>query len=82
MYSKLSTFFQPEILEVENQSHLHKGHVGWNETGETHFHIRISSAKFENLNRIQRHRLLHTAITPELMSLIHALSIEILPFGE
>ncbi|MYG09584.1 MAG: BolA family transcriptional regulator, partial [Rhodobacteraceae bacterium] len=44
--------------------------------------VRISSAKFENLNRIQRHRLLHTAITPELMSRIHALSIEILPFGE
>ena len=82
IHSKLSTFFQTEILEVENQSHLHKGHVGWNETGETHFHVRISSPKFENLSRIKRHRLVHTAVTPELMSRIHALSIEILPLKE
>ncbi len=79
IHTKLSRYFQPTFLEVEDQSHLHEGHEGWNESGETHFHIRISSSGFKNLTRLKRHRLVHEAITPELMSKIHALSIEIIP---
>lgn len=78
IHTKLSDFFQPSYLVVEDQSHLHEGHVGWNERGETHFHVIISSSRFDKLTRLKRHRLVHEAITPELMSLIHALSIEIL----
>ncbi len=79
IHTKLYDFFQPIFLEVEDQSHLHEGHEGWNESGETHFHVRISSSRFESYSRLRRHRLVHEAITPELMTKIHALSIEILP---
>ena len=78
IHTKLYDFLQPQFLEVEDQSHLHEGHEGWNESGETHFHVRISSPRFESLSRLRRHRMVFEAITPELMSQIHALSIEIL----
>ena len=38
---KLTLIFEPSYLEVEDQSELHRGHAGWDESGETHFHIKI-----------------------------------------
>ena len=35
---KLKQNFNPSLLNVEDQSEMHRGHAGWNEKGESHFH--------------------------------------------
>lgn len=74
---KLTEVFQPTALEVVDESEGHRGHAGWREGGETHFKVIIRAAAFEDLNRIARHRAVHAALTPELVSRIHALSLDI-----
>jgi len=75
--TKLNSALQPELLEIEDQSENHKGHSGWRETGETHFHIKIISHKFINKSRIQRHQMVYKALSPEPMNSIHALSMDL-----
>ena len=70
--------FDPSLLDVEDQSEMHRGHSGWNENGESHFHIRISSSFFSGLSRIKQHRAIYEALTKKLVNKIHAISIEII----
>ena len=37
---KLESAFQPLELEILDESENHRGHAGWREGGETHFHVR------------------------------------------
>ena len=75
---KLQLSFNPSLLVVEDQSEMHRGHAGWNENGESHFHIRISSGLFSGLSRIKQHRAIYEALTKKLVNKIHAISIEII----
>ncbi|MDG2096835.1 MAG: BolA family transcriptional regulator [Paracoccaceae bacterium] len=75
---KLQLSFNPSLLVVEDQSEMHRGHAGWNEDGESHFHIRISSGLFSGLSRIKQHRAIYEALTQKLVKKIHAISIEII----
>lgn len=75
--SKLNDQFSPQLLEIEDQSESHRGHVGYREGGETHFHVRLTSSKFEGQNRVQRQRLVYAALADELAGPIHALSLEL-----
>ena len=76
--TNLRRAFQPDLLKVEDQSDLHRGHAGWREGGETHFKVTISATAFKKMNRLQRHRSIHEAVTKPVMKRIHALSITIL----
>ncbi len=42
-----------------------------------HFSARIVSPEFSGRSRLERHRLVHAAIGPELGREIHALSLEL-----
>lgn len=64
----------PEHLQVKDQSHLHAGHAGAKE-GKGHFEVTIVSDRFENLNRIARHRLVYESLGDFMQTDIHALSI-------
>ena len=79
---KLTTIFAPDSLEVEDQSEQHRGHVGFREGGETHFHVRIVAEKFRGQNRVNRQRLVYGALADELAGPVHALSLEIKAPGE
>jgi BolA-like protein 1 len=71
---KLSETFQPQVLEVINESHMHN--VPKN--SETHFKVVVVSQKFDNIKSpLQRHRLVNAALAEELSSdgPVHALSI-------
>lgn len=70
----LSSAFQPEYLEVIDESHLHAGHPGA-ATGMGHFRISVVSPRFAGLRTIQRHRLIHSALSEMLKTDIHALAI-------
>lgn len=64
----------PDHLQVKDQSHLHAGHAGAKE-GKGHFEVTIVSDRFENLNRIARHRLVYESLGDFMQTDIHALSI-------
>lgn len=75
--AKLVAAFAPAQLTVVDDSEAHRGHAGFQEGGESHFNLFISGEKFQSMSRIARHRAIHTAIGPELIGRIHALSIQI-----
>ncbi|WP_146343876.1 BolA family protein [Phaeobacter marinintestinus] len=75
--SRLETAFSPTRLEVVDDSESHRGHGGYQEGGESHFNVLIRSSAFQGQSRIQRHRAVHTALGPELVAKIHALSLDI-----
>ncbi|GLQ24045.1 transcriptional regulator [Algimonas ampicilliniresistens] len=80
--TKLRAAFAPDVLRVENESHLHAGHGGaaehQAEFGDTpsHVHIAITSEAFRDLSRLARHRAVMDAIADEVKKL-HALRLTI-----
>jgi BolA protein len=88
--TKLQAAFAPERLTVLNESHLHAGHhhTGsdhhdtFDGTGETHFRVRIVSASFASMSRIERHRAVNALLAEELEGSVHALAIEPAAPGE
>lgn len=88
--AKLASAFEPESLDVINESHLHAGHHRsgpgehgtFDGVGETHFRVRIVSSRFAGLSRVDRHRAINAALAEELAGPIHALAIEASAPGE
>ncbi len=77
MEEKLRAAFSPTKLEIVDQSHMHEGHSGWREGGNSHFAVDICAAVFKGLSRIDRQRLVYTALKEELAGPVHALSLKI-----
>src|SRR5690606_28481848 len=75
----LTKEFAPTELQVVDESDRHKGHSGWRPEGETHFRVRIASAAFHGLSRVEIHRLINQALEGELKGGVHALAIEARP---
>ena len=68
--------FQPDLLEVFDESELHRGHVGFKEGTQTHFRVMIRAKIFEKMSRVSRERAIHKALGSGIMQNIHALSIK------
>lgn len=79
--SLLHREFVPELLHVEDESHLHAGHAGARD-GRGHFRVTIVSAAFEGHNRLQRHRMVFDALGDLMQTDIHALSVQAHSPGE
>ena len=75
MRVKLEAALSPSSLVIDDDSAKHAGHSGAREGGETHFSIRIVSASFAGLNRVQRQRKVYAAVAEELAERVHALSL-------
>jgi BolA protein len=86
MREKLSSVFAPLALEIEDQSARHAGHAGATRDdgshGETHFHVRLVSAAFEGMSRVERQRRVYAALKDELAGPVHALSLAALTPAE
>ncbi len=67
--------FQLISLKIDDESHLHAGHVGAAQGGG-HFRITIIAKEFEGLNTVKRHRLIYTALKDRIPADIHALTIK------
>ncbi|WP_328517646.1 BolA family protein [Devosia algicola] len=76
---KLTATFDPEFIEVIDESNQHFGHAGWQEGGETHFRVRIAASHFAGKPRVAQHRDIMMALDNELKGRLHALTIDILP---
>ncbi|MCY4321854.1 MAG: BolA family transcriptional regulator [Bdellovibrionaceae bacterium] len=60
---------EPVVLKIINESPNHNVPEG----SESHFHVLIVSEKFEGLNLIKRHQIVHQLVAKELET-IHAFS--------
>ncbi|MBK46398.1 MAG: transcriptional regulator [Gammaproteobacteria bacterium] len=64
----------PDLIEIEDEGHLHVGHAGAKKGG--HFRLTISSKKFIGLSMVDRHRLIFDTLGNLMETEIHALSIK------
>ena len=79
---KLTEAFAPASLDVQDESHLHKGHAGHRPEGQTHYRVYIVSDAFNGKSRIDRHRMINAALAGELAGGVHALAIHASAPGE
>ena len=76
MATRLTKAFAPTLLEIRDDSEKHRGHAGYQDGGESHWQIVISSAAFDGMNRLARHRAIHAALGKDIIGRIHALAID------
>ncbi len=75
--AKLTAAFAPTSLDVVDESDRHIGHAGHRPGGETHFQVYIVSPAFDGKSRVERHRMIHQALSEELAGGIHALALKV-----
>ncbi len=72
---RLSEAFAPVTeIDVIDQSAAHAGHAGAREGGG-HFHVILVAEAFEGKSPVQRQRAVYAALSEEMKSTIHALSM-------
>lgn len=81
---KLTENFHPSQLEVIDESHKHAGHGGaaahaaaYGGSGESHFHVKITSEAFNGMSRLARQRAIYAALGNLMEGRIHALRLEV-----
>lgn len=72
---KLRDAFAPERLDIEDESHLHAGHAGAREGGQSHFKLDIVADAFAGKSRLERQRMIYAVLAEELEGPVHALSM-------
>ena len=70
----LRAAFAPLELEIEDESHKHRGHAGAAD-GRGHFRVHIVSPAFAGKLSVQRHRMVYAALGDQMKTDIHALAI-------
>lgn len=70
----LQAAFQPQALEVVDDSHKHAGHAGARD-GRGHFAVKIVSPVFAGMAPLARHRAVYAALGEMMQTDIHALQI-------
>lgn len=73
--SRITNAFQPQIVEVENESFKHSVPTGY----ETHFKVKIVSDSFKGMQKVKRHQEIYKLFNDEWGlkkdNKLHALSI-------
>ena len=82
MTRRLTAALAPVSLELNDDSEQHRGHGGYNPAGESHFSLRIVSAAFSGKSRVERQRMVYTALGELMDERVHALSIKASAPGE
>jgi BolA protein len=66
---------QPSRVELIDDSEKHRGHGGYNPAGESHFSLAIESPAFAGKSRVERQRMVYSALGDLMRERVHALSI-------
>lgn len=69
--SKIRSQFQPEYIEIENESNKHSVAPG----SETHFRVLIVSNQFQGQSRVERQRKIYQLVADEFKAGLHALAL-------
>ncbi len=72
---RLQEALAPEMLEIEDESHLHAGHAGARD-GRGHFRVMMVAKSFTGHTKIARHRLVFDALSDLMQTDIHALTLQ------
>ncbi|MCY4477499.1 MAG: BolA family transcriptional regulator [Gammaproteobacteria bacterium] len=72
--ARLLEALAPCEVEVQDDSHLHAGHVGARDGGG-HYSVRIVAEQFDGLAPLARHRKVYAALDELMNGSIHALAI-------
>ncbi|WCJ34738.1 BolA-like family protein [Euphorbia peplus] len=76
MKTILQSTLEPTSIELADVSHQHAGHANFKgDDAETHFNLKIVSPKFDRKTLVNRHRMVYDALSDELRSGLHAISI-------
>jgi BolA family transcriptional regulator, general stress-responsive regulator len=67
----------PIELFVENRSAAHHGHAGDDGSGETHYHVVLTSRQLVGLSRVEQQRKIYQALAPEFQTGLHALTLDL-----
>jgi BolA protein len=65
----------PRRITLTDDSEQHRGHGGYNPAGESHFSLAIESAAFAGKSRVERQRMVYSALGDLMKERVHALSI-------
>ncbi|MBA3675872.1 MAG: BolA family transcriptional regulator [Sphingosinicella sp.] len=79
---RLNGALAPSHLVVRNDSEKHRGHSGYDGSGESHFTVEIVAPQFEGMSRLGRQRAVNDALSDLLRDKIHALAIKAKAPGE
>jgi BolA protein len=79
---RLRAALAPERLVVTNDSEKHRGHSGYDGSGESHFTVEVVAQAFAGMTRLQRQRAVNEALGALLKERIHALAIKARAPGE
>jgi BolA protein len=82
MLRRLNSAIPSASIELIDDSEQHRGHGGYNPSGESHFSLIIESPSFAGKNRVQRQRMIYAALGDLMESRVHALSIRATAPGE
>ena len=82
MHRRLMQALSPTNIALVDDSDKHRGHGGYNPAGESHFSLVIESTSFAGKSRVERQRMVHTALGDLLDERVHALSIRARAPGE
>jgi BolA family transcriptional regulator, general stress-responsive regulator len=83
MAETVTRALMPTELRIEDESHLHAGHAGSREGGETHFRIDVVSEAFAGKSRVARHRMVNDLLADAFgREGLHALAIRARAPGE
>ncbi|ANY19963.1 transcriptional regulator BolA [Tsuneonella dongtanensis] len=82
MEALLTAAFSPTRLDVINDSAKHRGHMGDDGSGESHFTLVIESAAFAGQSRLQRQRMVNAALGDIPGQRVHALAIRAFAPGD
>ena len=79
---RLRAALAPTRVDVINDSEKHRGHAGYDGSGESHFTVEIESPAFDGKSRLERQRAVNAALADLLKDRIHALAIKARAPGE
>jgi BolA family transcriptional regulator, general stress-responsive regulator len=82
MLKRLGAALNPTKIELRDDSEAHRGHGGYNPTGESHFTLIVESPAFVGKGRVERQRMIYAALGELMESRVHALSIRATAPGE
>ena len=76
--SKMIEAFNPQSVEIINESHLHAGHQpGFDGQGESHIRVRMVAEHFNGMSRVDIHRAVNALCAEEIAAGLHALAIDV-----
>jgi BolA protein len=73
----LNVAFNPQNLQVVDESHQHAGHAGAHPNGETHYRVFITANSLADKSRVEAHRAINDVLKAEFDAGLHALAIKI-----